>query len=619
MKFPIAVLDVEDYLKELRILMQAEDCIIFLDTNFFALYYSLYTDARKELSDWIKPLVEQARIKIPVWVLHEYTNRFIRDRTNDYFSPIKRLNTLQKEFTEIKAFLRKNTSEETFITDLDNVETKLKEIYNLTKQKNGNLETIHLELEALLGSCILKSNLEELTEKASAFGNGRYTHKVPPGFEDGNKELNGFGDLIIWYEIVNYCKEKNIRKAVFLTNDNKKDWMYAPSKVKGDNGKSIANKNSFKIIDPRLIHEFQLATNSEDIYIINFEILTGLLINDDGRSFYNLAKALQLSQPEREEINDDLDEFLPDEFFDPEPYDYDYDEWDDTIMEDEYSHHFDHEMPDWQEEVGLRPFTRSDLDYLLYGGTLHEIIENLQSYDWHAQNNAIDRLKQIDLNLFPMTFENRAKFYFLGKAIYQSACGGSFKSRDFIESLEYTVERYSEFVIVFLLIGMLREIYFDSKRQFRKYELKSTFAPEILKFQELPKAEKAFQFINSELEPYEDYLLALPNNSEELIQIEIVLQRRVMNNEPISIIVEMKSNGKNLIHEVPNRYIHRNIVEGNIQEIENEISEFFAVSRRKIFFIYSPYNPNEFDEYFILESNMSLGITPRTEEVTELE
>lgn len=70
-------------------------------------------------------------------------------------------------------------------------------------------------------------------------GENRYKNMIPPGYMD-LKEKEGkirsfgkykynqkYGDLILWYEIIEYCKKNTNIKHVFLvTDDQKEDWIY---------------------------------------------------------------------------------------------------------------------------------------------------------------------------------------------------------------------------------------------------------------------------------------------------------------------------------------------------------------------------------------------------------
>jgi predicted nucleic acid-binding protein len=71
-------------------------------------------------------------------------------------------------------------------------------------------------------------------------GEVRFQHGVPPGYRDdkkGHGEANSFafggllyrkkfGDLILWKQIIQYARDKNLGALIFLTDDAKDDWWY---------------------------------------------------------------------------------------------------------------------------------------------------------------------------------------------------------------------------------------------------------------------------------------------------------------------------------------------------------------------------------------------------------
>ena len=65
-------------------------------------------------------------------------------------------------------------------------------------------------------------------------GKHRYEFKIPPGYGDKKKKgTQIFGDLIIWNQILDYSKEKNL-PIVFITDDINKDedWCYLDRKAR---------------------------------------------------------------------------------------------------------------------------------------------------------------------------------------------------------------------------------------------------------------------------------------------------------------------------------------------------------------------------------------------------
>lgn len=80
---------------------------------------------------------------------------------------------------------------------------------------------------------------QDLLNEIYKEGEKRYAAKIPPGYEDSRKgdendnfHFGGleysrkFGDLIIWKQIIDYVKSKNIKNIIFVTEDEKKDWWW---------------------------------------------------------------------------------------------------------------------------------------------------------------------------------------------------------------------------------------------------------------------------------------------------------------------------------------------------------------------------------------------------------
>lgn len=110
-----------------------------------------------------------------------------------------------------------------------------------TLVKIGNL------LDSKVGERL--DNLETIEKE----GANRYENMIPPGYMD-LKEKEGkirsfgkykynqmYGDLILWHEIIEYCKKNPSIKHVFLvTDDQKEDWVYQL------NGKTIGARVELK-------------------------------------------------------------------------------------------------------------------------------------------------------------------------------------------------------------------------------------------------------------------------------------------------------------------------------------------------------------------------------------
>ena len=532
MKFPLSKLNVKDYQDKVYELIQDDDCKIYIDTNIIALFYGIHDSARKEFFDWLKTLIQKNRVKVPVWVINEYTNRFIRNQIQDYLSPLKKVSTIKKEFEQVSTFLKMHIEDSNlnqsnystvadFQNDLKEIQDKFDKIAFTAKNKDEKYKLkIHDEINQVLGNCILNSNIDDILSTTASLGSIRYDHKLPPGFEDGKKDLNAHGDLILWYEILSHCKDENIKKAILITDDEKKDWVYAPNKLV-KNGKELSNnKPQFKIADPRLIHEFNVSTGSEEFYIISFELLTQILIENISNSFTNLAGALQLvhSQTNEEEPSED---------------DTEEEETDSTINQVSETVNTENHTAQATEEVQVvtsvdheestySSYALADRDFPLADNTYFtKLIEKLKSYNWYVQNPAIDEFLKFSSKEVKETQSNIDSIFVIGRNIYQSATGGAGSAVDFILNLRSKLTRYTDFFINHLYSGIVYEIYFDSSNEFRGNKLKSYYINEVFEVLDLERLKPSIEFIKKALNDYEDDLLFLPYKNEE-VKISIV-------------------------------------------------------------------------------------------------
>jgi hypothetical protein len=89
-------------------------------------------------------------------------------------------------------------------------------------------------------------------------GEDRYAKKIPPGYKDAKKdsgELDKFGDLIIWKEMIAKAKADK-RPIIFISDDAKEDWWWI------HRGRKLGPR-------PELIEEFK-AESGQDFHIYEF-------------------------------------------------------------------------------------------------------------------------------------------------------------------------------------------------------------------------------------------------------------------------------------------------------------------------------------------------------------
>ena len=66
--------------------------------------------------------------------------------------------------------------------------------------------------------CILS---DEDMKKYEKEGENRYANKIPPGYEDNNKDSNKYGGFFIWKEINEKSKDEN-KHIIFITEHKKR-------------------------------------------------------------------------------------------------------------------------------------------------------------------------------------------------------------------------------------------------------------------------------------------------------------------------------------------------------------------------------------------------------------
>lgn len=237
------------------------DGLFIFDTNILLNLYRYSFDTSKKLLEIFSDLNE--RIWIPHQVAFEYhENRLtvISEQERSY-DTIMRI--LDKSYDELKENL-KNYSRHPFL-NIEKLSESVRENFDKIKndlqddsQNHPNWfdeDKICNELTKLfdgkVGDKYSAEKLKEIVEQGST----RYKNKIPPGYKDKKKkednidDFKKYGDLIIWFQILDMAKECQ-KPILFITDDKKEDWWW---KVSG------------KTVGPRyeLIKEFFTKTNMQ--------------------------------------------------------------------------------------------------------------------------------------------------------------------------------------------------------------------------------------------------------------------------------------------------------------------------------------------------------------------
>lgn len=260
---------------ELEKFLVEETPIIVLDSSVLLELYKYAPEVTKKLLIVLEVEDVKMNLWLPAQVLEEYENNHRTVYNIQFSSFIKipqqidlRIDTfkqkLWKSFFDAKRFYHPEINQlQQDVESKINEVLELKDVY-LKSINEGNIERKqYQELdEPLKFINSLKENNQfgkgfNKFEKISIYNEGEFRYKLryPPGFMDeknknnkndstDNSDIQKFGDLIIWKEILDKCKLDQ-RAILFVTGDMKEDWWEL------DNSKVVVDKH------PILVEEFE--------------------------------------------------------------------------------------------------------------------------------------------------------------------------------------------------------------------------------------------------------------------------------------------------------------------------------------------------------------------------
>ncbi len=495
MRFPKQELDIDQYMQNINSLLNDNECHLFIDTNIISQLYKLNDDARTDFFIWVSTVSN--RFHIPNWTVHEYQKRYCSKKTKEYLDELDN-KELVKKLQYLSNFVRGYVSDSLLVgstdyqgqkdrlfADLDEIAEKFGKINNaLTKRQNEHQLKVHSDILQNLQPYTMDTDIYSLMEDIDYTSDLRYSHLVPPGFEDIKKPDNKYGDLIIWKEILDYCKNHNVTKAIWITRDGKPDMAYTPQKqISGGHPVS----DSIAISHESLVYEFSLNTNSQEFFLINF--LT--LVKSISSSYQNLAISFQIvTKPETEDSLETIS--LEDQQTEQEQV---------THSEENDSVH-----------NNLPALVYSD-DALADAGYEERCIDphvkmmiaDFRSHNWYKQNDAAKFL----MKWKPTTVDaskvcGRDMLFVLGRNVYQSADGTSNGAIQYIQNLKDYIREWGDIEKKSFIDGMLYEVFFDSHGNIRTKEFKTKYFDVILRQIDKLGLDNVYQYINTSLSSNRD-------------------------------------------------------------------------------------------------------------------
>lgn len=159
----------------------------------------------------------------------------------------------------------------------------------------------------------------------------------------------------------------------------------------------------------------------------------------------------------------------------------------------------------------------ADENFVSDGSEIENEIFRLKSHDYYQQNPALQKLKAADASKFDIS-----QSFLFGRNILQSAIGGEGLALSYFDTLVSSLQKYSkEDGTNHVLNGILFEIYFNAKGQFRQLNFKSGLIDKIFELQDNDGFKLSFEFIQKQLAPFSKFLVYLPTVPSKSLPIEI--------------------------------------------------------------------------------------------------
>ncbi|MGA2781597.1 MAG: PIN domain-containing protein [Smithella sp.] len=206
-----------------------KNCFFVFDTNTLLNMYRYSRTTVDAYFDVLNELKKNKQLWIPYQVGYEFYENRINVISEYEKSYDEILSILEKAKSDIEAkykdhpFLNLYEIKEEMGKGLSGVEKKIKQAQkNHPKwlEKDEVLEKLNSLFDGNIGNNYDEQKLIDIKKE----GKERYEKRIPPGFKDDKKtEDKKYGDLILWYQIIDKAKESK-KPIILISGDVKDDW-----------------------------------------------------------------------------------------------------------------------------------------------------------------------------------------------------------------------------------------------------------------------------------------------------------------------------------------------------------------------------------------------------------
>ena len=223
----------------------------------------------------------------------------------------------------------------------------------------------------------------------------------------------------------------------------------------------------------------------------------------------------------------------------------------------------------------------SDIDFSINSDSeVGDILKGLKSYNFYIQNDAINKIGDINWGLI-----NGDECFVLGRNILQSAEGGANGAADFLLNIRKRLSSLPEKVAWDILSGVVYEIYFDNTSKFRNV-IKGKFLKEVVEVLKVKKYNKSYKFILGKLNSKRKCFSTAPLFGETVIEITVVLKRlgELSVDKNVFNLEDLIFDNNSLLKLIPCKNNLYNGVVDFIDDLKNDIYCETGVSKSLIHF-----------------------------------
>lgn len=212
------------------------DAVFVFDANVILDIVRMPKDEREDFLKVLKALKTKNKIWIPYQAAWEYHKHRDKELLGSKFQLQEVEAIVVANIDEIFSDIQKkyihglvDINLERIKTELDKSKESVKEIIDKAENSKTDYDALKNEIDSVFSNVGDDYSDDEKLKK-NAEAKKRIENQIPPGYKDcGKNNGNETGDIILWFEIMDYAKE-NECDVIFVTNDTKEDWFLKKGK-----------------------------------------------------------------------------------------------------------------------------------------------------------------------------------------------------------------------------------------------------------------------------------------------------------------------------------------------------------------------------------------------------